>query len=236
MNVAEKMPMEHKRRKKEPSTESESYELSESVSDVSSDSELEYEIRDCTETPEDAMLVLEQARLFNASSVASNLVLAKAVVSGDVVLAFCGFLPLERVLGTMSKRLRKTFNALIAASGADVDKSNVHVFYPERMGNVPLEMVLDLYRRLDVAGFRYIVFVSKVHPRSRGEEVTEEFGEYDAQDLEHMPSRGEEILLLSAHLSKKLTVVNGTSFRLFLLTARMFSAFVGLFESEIRGS
>lgn len=211
-----------------------------SASSVSSEEEIIYEVADLSRSNyEDVGMIMDQSRIFPPSeaffSILDN---SKVLISGDLILAFCGFLPLSKALGMFPKKLKKAINSLLGAAGKScVSKDEVHVFYPERATNLPLEMVLDMYKKLSFGGFKHIVFVSKIKACGKLEarDLVEDFKEYNPLDLSYRPVRGEEILLLSSYIAKKHVEVNSTMLRLLLVSTQMFGSFVGLLEREISG-
>lgn len=218
-------------------------EMSEScsVSEVSSCDEISYEVTDPSSSNlSDISTIMGQSKIFPSSEeFLSSFTSSKVLTSGDVILSFCGFLQLSRVLGMVQKKLKKALNTLISTSGnKEIRKDEVYVFCTERAANIPLEMILDLYKRLSFIDFKYMIFVSRVKicGKSEARDLMEDFKEYDLSDLSHMPVRGEEILLLSSYISRKQIVVNGNTFRLFLINSQMFESFIKLFEKELSES
>ncbi|AFN82898.1 hypothetical protein EROM_041320 [Encephalitozoon romaleae SJ-2008] len=213
---------------------SESY----SVSEVSSCDEISYEVTDPSSSNLSGIsTIMEQSKIFPFSEeFLSSFTISKVLTSGDTILSFCGFLQLSRMLGIPQKKLKKALNTLISTSGSkEIIKDKVYVFCTERAANIPLEMILDLYKSLSFIDFKYMVFVSrvKVCGKSEAKDLMEDFKEYDPSDLSYIPVRGEEILLLSSYIAKKQIVVNGNTFRLFLINGRMFESFIKLFEKEL---
>lgn len=207
------------------STECESYTCSES-------SDLQYDVLDYSpDVLRDVSVVVEQGRLFYVSEeFMSIFVASKIIMSGDLVLSFCGFAPLEKICST-SKKLGKVLSSL--ARG--VSRDDVYVFCTERVRNVPLEMVFDMYRKIEFQEFKYIVFISRLYQCTKIEmkNAMEDFREYDPSDLRHMPTRGEEVLLLSQYVSKKQITVNNNNFRLFMLRNEMFASFIDMLAKEL---
>ncbi|CAD25321.1 hypothetical protein [Encephalitozoon cuniculi GB-M1] len=211
---------------------------SESASEMSSSDGVAYEVVDLSLSNRlDVSIIVDQSRILPSSEeLLSVFVNSKVLVSGDVVLSFCGFLQLSRILSMAQKKLKKAFNSLIAAGALDgINRDDIYIFYTERAVNIPLEMILDQYRSLSFANLRHIIFISRIKACMGMEmkDLVEDFKEYSPLDLNHRPVRGEEILLLSSYMAKKQVVVNSNTFRLFLLDSQMFASFISLFEKEL---
>ncbi|ADM11420.1 uncharacterized protein Eint_041310 [Encephalitozoon intestinalis ATCC 50506] len=221
------------------STESGTY--SESVSLESSSDEIVYEVADLSVSNwTDVSILMDQSRMFPSSEEFLSLfVNSKVLVSGDLILSFCGFLEVPKVLEMIHKKLREALSSLISTAEKNkIKSSEVYIFYMERAANLPLEMILSLYRSLSLGRFKYMIFVSRVKPCGKREvkNLMEDFKEYNPVDLSHIPVRGEEILLLSSHIAKKQIGMNNNIFRLFLMDRKMFESFIKLFEKEISKS
>lgn len=209
--------------------------------DTSTSSSFEYEVVDYSSCLEENVGVLMEQTGFIpcTEEVMPKFIRPRAVVSGDLVLSFCGFLLLPDICSLVPKKVQKSLNTLVAGyRGEKISRDDVYVFYTERINNTPLEMVLDMYRGIALEDSKYIIFISKVYRcgRHEMEDVLEDFKEYSPSDLDHIPSRREEILLLSSYLSRKQVAIGSSSFRLFLLSNKMFASFVSLFEGEVDNS
>ncbi|AFM98176.1 hypothetical protein EHEL_041260 [Encephalitozoon hellem ATCC 50504] len=214
---------------------------SSSISETFSDDEISYEVASLSPSNfSDVSTITEQSRIFPSSEEFLSLsACSKVLISGDIIFSFCGFFQLSKVLEIAEKKLKKALNTLVSSlENKEAKKDETYVFYTERAANIPLEMVLDLYKSLSFADFKYIIFISrvKVCGKMEAKDLMEDFKEYDPSDLSHMPVRGEEVLLLSSYISKKQIVVNGNTFRLFLVDNQMFESFINLFSKELSES
>jgi hypothetical protein len=203
----------------------------------SESSDIEYEIVEpSTIDPADIELLLRQCELVASTEefleTFENTLLAR---SGETVLLFCTFIPYPKIRGLLSKKAKKSINALLNKPENRADPEDVYLFLTERIGSIPLEIVLEAYKKLSPV--KSIVFISRVHRVEGAEkrEVAEEFPEYDVNLLEYVPYRGEEMLLWSGHQGNKFAGVGCSSFNLFLLDRQDFACFIKNVEEEVLG-
>ncbi|KAH9411564.1 hypothetical protein HK407_04g06680 [Ordospora pajunii] len=214
-----------------------SHSLDEELSNELSDEQIEYEVIDYDAgIQEQVAMVMGQSKLFKAfGSLCECFFCPKALVSGDLVLSFCVFVPLASMDMASHEVLVKKINQLINKTNVSFSMDDVYVFCVERAGDIPLEMVLDMYRALRYAKLKYIVFISRVVQCKGADarEAAKEFSEYKQADLSVMPVRGEEVLILSSYVCKEDVRIGGSVFRLFLLSSRMFGSFIGRFAKKV---
>ncbi|KAM0672026.1 hypothetical protein CWI42_041780 [Ordospora colligata] len=214
-----------------------SHSHDEESNDELSDEQIDYEVIDYnTCMDEQVAMVMAQAKVFGAfMSLFKCFFCPKALVSGDLVLSFGVFIPLSSINMTFNERFGKEINLLITKANNKVSVDDVYVFCIERAGDIPLEMILDMYRTLKYADQKHIVFISRVVQCKVADarEAAKEFREYKQTDLNLMPVRGEEVLLLSSYICKSDLRIDRSVFRLFLLSSKMFGSFVSRFGKEV---
>lgn len=149
--------------------------------------------------------------------------------SGDLILAVAAFANYANIKGFVEKRFKKTLNSLIEGVTGDVA-----LFFCPRIVNVPLQLIYELYSKLDLAHDYYIV-VSRLYKVEKEEidEIFNTFKEYTQNDLRYFPCFNEEIFLLESS-KRQNTEIKGCQCRIQLLSKAEFQTFLIHFANELK--
>jgi len=156
--------------------------------------------------------------------------------SGDLTLGCCGFVSYTEVKGCIAKKTKKIINSMLSCVESD---SSVALFFCPRFVNVPLNEVLEMYKKSYNSGcnFQYFIAISRVYTLNKEEleESTKIFTEFSNDDLKNFPYRSEEVFLLKSKL-KQNTEIEGTLFKVIVADRQEFEYFLDSFEKELENN
>lgn len=150
--------------------------------------------------------------------------------SGGLVLGLFSIIRYSDARDTVN---RKVVHAIDGILGEIEDSEDAVLFFNTRISNIPVDMVFELYRRVEVVDSHYI-FISQVDLQDKRdvETAARTFKEFSRGDLRLWPRKNEEVFLLKCG-RRAFAECRGAKYNVYVLLQDEFKQFLADFGNEI---
>lgn len=187
---------------------------------------LNYEIATTIPTFEDIRVIVAQNSYVDLPfDLMDKMEEPHCIKSDDLILGFVAFIKVKDVENSFNKKMFDMISKLVSEGSV--------LFFNCRVSNTPLNLVLDLYRAVNLKYEKYIL-ISPVQQQNKEnvQKSSKMFPEFSGQDLRLWPNQNEEVFLLKCKC-KSYVECGQTKYNLYCLTKIEFKQFLNDFANEI---